>query len=109
MAANGNDNGPDVLLKPFYQRASEAEERLARLEAVLSSKNGERDASEKELSSIIKDFQTKVEFAQHELMAEREKASKEIQKLKTEIAKLQYRTTHLIRALKEADSKLEDY
>ncbi|KAG1371179.1 hypothetical protein COCNU_16G002730 [Cocos nucifera] len=93
------------VLKPFYQRASEAEDRLAKLEALLAKK-GDSDNENKEISSVVKDFQSKIETAQAELKSEREKASKEIQKLAAENLKLQYRITHLVRALKEADSKL---
>ncbi|MQL76683.1 hypothetical protein Taro_009079 [Colocasia esculenta] len=103
--SGGHSKGLDEVLKPFYQRASEAEERLARLEAVLANKSDDCNSSE-ELSAVVKDFQSKLEMAQHELTAEREKASKEIQRLTAENAKLQYRMVHLVRALKDADSKL---
>ncbi|KAA8518120.1 hypothetical protein F0562_015594 [Nyssa sinensis] len=86
-------------LKPFYQRASEAEDRLARLEAALASK---KDAGNEELLKMVSELQSKLEGAQ----AEREKALKEVQKISVENAKLQYRITHLVRALEEADCKL---
>ncbi|CAL9080819.1 unnamed protein product [Musa acuminata var. zebrina] len=105
MAKAEKSSKLEEVLKPFYQRASEAEDRLTQLEALLAKK-GESDTGNKEISSIVKDFQSKLESAQAELMSERDKASKEIQKLAAENLKLQYRITHLARALKEADSKL---
>nr|CAD1828371.1 unnamed protein product [Ananas comosus var. bracteatus] len=95
----------EEVLKPFYKRASEAEDRLAKLESALAEK-GDVDASSKEISTIVNEFESKLEIAQAELVSEREKASKEIQKLTAENMKLQYRISHLIRALNEADSKL---
>ncbi|KAJ0978002.1 hypothetical protein J5N97_013476 [Dioscorea zingiberensis] len=88
----------EEILEPFYQRAAEAEERLAKLEALLAaSKKGDLDTESS--SSTVKDLQSKLEIAQAELESERQKASKEIQKL-------EYRILHLVRALREADSKL---
>ncbi|XP_042399957.1 uncharacterized protein LOC121989782 [Zingiber officinale] len=98
----------EEVLKPFFQRASEAEDRLAKLEALLARK-GETDGgcANMEISSIIiNDFQSKLEAAQAELASERDKAAKEIQKLTAENRKLQYRITHLISAVKDADAKL---
>ncbi|KAL6336850.1 hypothetical protein AAG906_036164 [Vitis piasezkii] len=92
------------VLKPFHQRASEAEDRLSKLEAALSSK---KDSGNEELLKMISDLQSKLQHAEAEQISEREKAQKDIQKLTVENAKLQYRVTHLVRALKEADCKLE--
>ncbi|XP_050381830.1 uncharacterized protein LOC126798811 [Argentina anserina] len=61
-------------LKPFYQRASEAEDRLTRLEAALISKDE---------SKLISELQ------------------EENKKLATENAKLQYRIRHLVRAIRD--------
>ncbi|PON88382.1 threonine-tRNA ligase [Trema orientale] len=83
-------------LKPFFQRASEAEERLARLEAALASK---KDAGNEEHMKIISELQSKLESVNAELVSEREKA----RKLDAENAKLQYRIKHLVRAVEEAD------
>ncbi|KAK9289769.1 hypothetical protein L1049_007928 [Liquidambar formosana] len=94
----------NVALKPFYQRASEAEDRLSRLEATLASK---KDAGNEELLKMVSELQSKLENAKAEQASEHEKAMKEIQKLAAENAKLQYRITHLVQALKEADCKLE--
>eukprot|EP00262_Sarcandra_glabra_P011271 TRINITY_DN27085_c0_g1_i1.p1 TRINITY_DN27085_c0_g1~~TRINITY_DN27085_c0_g1_i1.p1 ORF type:complete len:101 (+),score=23.34 TRINITY_DN27085_c0_g1_i1:52-354(+) len=80
------------LLKPFYQRASEAEERLSRLEAALVNK---KDVENEQLSPIVVVLQSKLETA----VSEREQALKDIQKLETENAKLHYRIIHLLRAL----------
>ncbi|XP_039135951.1 uncharacterized protein LOC120273390 isoform X2 [Dioscorea cayenensis subsp. rotundata] len=88
----------EQILKSFNQRAAEAEERLAKLEALLA--NIMLGAVDTESSaSTIKELQSKLETAQSELQSEREKASKEIQKL-------EYRILLLVRALREADSKL---
>uniref|UniRef100_A0A5B6YJI1 Uncharacterized protein n=1 Tax=Davidia involucrata TaxID=16924 RepID=A0A5B6YJI1_DAVIN len=87
------------VLKPFHHRASEAEDRLARLEAALASK---KDAENEELLKMVSDLQSKLEDAK----AEREKALKDVKNLATENAKLQYRITHLVRAVEEADCKL---
>ncbi|XP_059646258.1 uncharacterized protein LOC132291412 [Cornus florida] len=98
-----NPNSSQEALKPFYERASEAEDRLARLEAVLAS---EKDAENEELLKMVSALQSKLEEAKAEQNLEREKA----QKLAAENGKLQYRITHLVRALEEADSdcKLEE-
>ncbi|KAI4300816.1 hypothetical protein L6164_034150 [Bauhinia variegata] len=88
------------MLKPFYRRAVEAEDRLSRLEANLSSK---KEAGNEEHVKVTTDLQSKLENADAELVAEKEKA----QKLVGENERLQYRVVHLLRALKEADLKLE--
>ncbi|KAG0484040.1 hypothetical protein HPP92_012124 [Vanilla planifolia] len=77
----------DEALKPLLRGASEAEERLARLEALFSNQKGHSNTDSKEMSSVIKDFQS---------------ASNEIQKLVEENLKLRYRISHLLRAVKEA-------
>ncbi|CAL5351894.1 unnamed protein product [Camellia sinensis] len=91
------------ILKPFYQRASEAEDRLARLEAAISTK---KDAGNEDLLKMVTELQSKLESVKAEQVAEKEKAIEEIEKLRAENAKLKYQISHLIRALKEADSKL---
>ncbi|KAI0498120.1 hypothetical protein KFK09_021361 [Dendrobium nobile] len=96
----------DEVLKPFFERASEAEERIMRLEALLGNKKGESNTESKQMSAVIKDLQLKLEIAQAELATEQEKASKEIKKLVEQNLKLHYRISHLLRAVKEADSKL---
>ncbi|KAB2013072.1 hypothetical protein ERO13_D09G117400v2 [Gossypium hirsutum] len=90
----------EELLKPFYQRATEAEERLSRLEAVLA---GNKDAGNQELSQLISELQAKLEDANAETLSEREKAKK----LTMENEKLKYRIAHLVQAVKVADQKLE--
>ncbi|XAR69492.1 hypothetical protein NMG60_11001098 [Bertholletia excelsa] len=77
------------LLKPFQQRASEAEDRLARLEAILATKT---DAGIEELKKA-------------EQFSEKEKVLKEVERLHAENDKLKYQILHLVRALKDADSK----
>ncbi|KAJ9695904.1 hypothetical protein PVL29_011062 [Vitis rotundifolia] len=82
----------------------ELKDRLSKLEAALSSK---KDSGNEELLKMISDLQSKLQHAEAEQISEREKAQKDIQKLTVENAKLHYRVTHLVRALKEADCKLE--
>ncbi|CAH1418432.1 uncharacterized protein LOC111889555 isoform X2 [Lactuca sativa] len=93
MAAS---NDLQEALKPFYQRASEAEERLARLEAAFSTR---KDTGNEELLNKVAQLQRMLED-------EKEKALKEAQKASEENAKLRYRITHLTRALQKADSDL---
>ncbi|GLT45265.1 hypothetical protein SLA2020_191080 [Shorea laevis] len=92
-------------LKPFYQRAAEAEERLSRLEAALESKKGtgNTDAEKEELLKTICELQGKLEDANTEIFSFREKEKK----LVAEIEKLKYREVHLVRAVREADQKLD--
>ncbi|KAJ1384170.1 hypothetical protein SESBI_42777 [Sesbania bispinosa] len=90
----------ELTLKPFYQRASEAEDRLSRLEAALNSR---KDTGNEEQKKMINDLQSKLKAANAELISEREKA----QMLAAENEKLQYRIIHLLRSLKDADLKLE--
>ncbi|XP_010269674.1 PREDICTED: uncharacterized protein LOC104606267 isoform X2 [Nelumbo nucifera] len=104
MTEAEKSNDLKEVLKPFYQRASEAEDRLARLENALGDK---RDSGNEELSKIVSELQSKLDEVKAEQLAEREKAAKEMQKLTAENAKLQYRITHLVRSLREADCKLE--
>ncbi|KAL3632507.1 hypothetical protein CASFOL_025491 [Castilleja foliolosa] len=96
-------NNLEQILEPFYQRASEAEDRLARLEASLA-KN--KESVNDEQLKLVSELQLELENAKAEQVAEREKAKKEVQHLTTENEKLKYRIIHLVRALKEADSKL---
>ncbi|KAL5719810.1 hypothetical protein ACHQM5_012547 [Ranunculus cassubicifolius] len=76
----------DSLLKPFYDRASQAEERLSKLELAINTKKDDDD-KEKIISSdnLI--------------------AAMEIKKLKIEKEKLDYRIIHLIRAVREEEGK----
>ncbi|XP_010269673.1 PREDICTED: uncharacterized protein LOC104606267 isoform X1 [Nelumbo nucifera] len=115
MTEAEKSNDLKEVLKPFYQRASEAEDRLARLENALGDKRGKSlfgfiidpDSGNEELSKIVSELQSKLDEVKAEQLAEREKAAKEMQKLTAENAKLQYRITHLVRSLREADCKLE--
>ncbi|VFQ71733.1 unnamed protein product [Cuscuta campestris] len=92
------------ILKPFYRRASEAEDRLARLEASIVSKNSSRN--NEELAKLVLELQLKLDEAKTELFKEKEKSLKEAQNLAAENEKLQNRIIHLVRALKEADCKI---
>nr|GMD47992.1 uncharacterized protein LOC109181465 [Ipomoea batatas]GME21224.1 uncharacterized protein LOC109181465 [Ipomoea batatas] len=100
--ADGEGNLQEAL-KPFYKRASDAEDRLARLEASLASKN---NSGNEQLATRVQELQSKLEDAKVELAAEKERALKEAQQLTAENAKLQYRIIHLLRALKQADCKI---
>ncbi|KEH41555.1 uncharacterized protein [Medicago truncatula] len=93
-------NELEVTLKPFYRRASEAEERLSRLEAAINSR---KDTESGEQLKVVNDLQSKLEVANAELISEKRKA----QVLAAENEKLQYRIIHLLRSLKNADLKLE--
>ncbi|XP_051213883.1 uncharacterized protein [Lolium perenne] len=92
--------GREEALKPFEERASHAEARLAKLEALLLSKDGLGSGSETS-SAAAKDVLSKLDAVSAECLAEKEKN----RKLTMENEKLQYRISHLIRAVKEADSK----
>ncbi|CDP14163.1 unnamed protein product [Coffea canephora] len=96
-------NLPEIL-KPFYQRAAEAETRLERLEAAIAS---DRNAGNDELLNKVRELQSKLENVKAEQALEREKAQKELKQLNAENAKLQYRITHLVRAVKDADCMLQ--
>ncbi|XP_021741050.1 uncharacterized protein LOC110707337 [Chenopodium quinoa] len=99
------NEGLKDLLKPFYQRASEAEERLSKLEleTLISSKKEFPKAGDEESSKKVKELELKLEEVTAELAAEKEKVAK----LTVENDKKDYRMIHLVRSLKEADLKLE--
>ncbi|KAF2289374.1 hypothetical protein P3X46_009243 [Hevea brasiliensis] len=97
----GNRGDLAEILKPFYRRATEAEDRLSRLEVALASK---KDAENEELLKTISELQSKLEGANAELASEQEKAKN----LAMENAKLQYRILHLVRAVHDGDIKLEN-
>ncbi|TVT98013.1 hypothetical protein EJB05_10701 [Eragrostis curvula] len=92
--------GLDEVLKPFEERASEAETRIAKLEALLF-KEDELSGRSETSSTAMRDLQSKLDAVSAECMAEKEKNKKLI----IENEKLQYRITHLIRAIKEAESR----
>ncbi|KAL3533723.1 hypothetical protein ACH5RR_007244 [Cinchona calisaya] len=98
------ENNLQEILKPFYHRASEAETRLERLEAAIAS---EKNSGNEELLKKVGELQSKLDDVKAEQASEREKVQKELQQLNTENAKLQYRITHLVRALKDTDSQLQ--
>ncbi|WCJ33425.1 hypothetical protein M5689_014787 [Euphorbia peplus] len=97
-AGGGSELGE--VLKPFYERASEAEDRLSRLEAALANDEGTKNG---ELLKRIIELQSKLESAQAKLELEQEKAKK----LSTENSKLQYRVLHLVRAVREGQNEVE--
>ncbi|XP_073277534.1 uncharacterized protein [Primulina huaijiensis] len=101
MAAESNDL--EAMLKPFYQRASEAEERLARLEAALA---GNKDSGDTELLKSVDELQPKPEDSKPEHVVEKQETMQVVMQLRAENEKLRYRIIHLVRALKDADSKL---
>ncbi|ERN05165.1 hypothetical protein AMTR_s00053p00210360 [Amborella trichopoda] len=104
---NCRANNLEEILRPFYQRAREAEVRLARLEAEYKNKKGDSSSDRDELLRNIAHLEAKLEAFQTEQLIKQEKAMKERQRLVGENTKLQYRISHLIRALEEADLKLE--
>ncbi|CAK9319541.1 unnamed protein product [Citrullus colocynthis] len=81
-------------LKPFFQRASEAEDRLSRLEDALLSKE---DVHNKDHLQTISELQSKLDSANEALIEERKKA----EMVAAENAKLQYRIIHLVRTARE--------
>ncbi|XP_052174366.1 uncharacterized protein LOC127789524 [Diospyros lotus] len=99
MAAS---NDHQDVLKPFHERAAEAEDRLARLEAAFATK---KDAGN-EMLKMASELQLKLEGLKADQISERKKVLEEFDKLQAENAKLKYQVTHLVRALKEADMKL---
>ncbi|KAJ8562689.1 hypothetical protein K7X08_031141 [Anisodus acutangulus] len=70
----GDSNNLEESLKPFYQRASEAEERLARLEISVASKT---DSKNEELERTVAELQSKLKDVTAELKAEEEKGDKQ--------------------------------
>ncbi|XP_038880780.1 uncharacterized protein LOC120072495 [Benincasa hispida] len=84
----------EQILKPFFQRASEAEDRLSRLEAALLTK---KDVHNEEYLNTISELQSKLDRANEELITERKKA----EMVAAENAKLQYRIIHLVRTARE--------
>ncbi|CAO2822247.1 unnamed protein product [Amaranthus hypochondriacus] len=98
------NEGLKDLLKPFYSRASEAEDRLSKLEAVISKKkDSEVGIGNEEFANKVKELELKLEGLTAELTSEREKVAK----LVVENDKKEYRILHLVRSLKETDLKLE--
>ncbi|KAH7557270.1 hypothetical protein JRO89_XS11G0092900 [Xanthoceras sorbifolium] len=93
MAETEKSNDIQQSLKPFFQRASAAEDRLARLEAALASK---KDSGEEQLQKTISELQSKLEDAKAEA-----------EKLAVENERLKYRLKHLIRAVEASDLKLQ--
>ncbi|KAJ0042118.1 hypothetical protein Pint_17831 [Pistacia integerrima] len=96
MAESEKSKDLQQTLQPFYDRASQAEERLSRLQASLANK---KDGRNEELLKTISELQSKLEDANAEVVSERKKA----EKLAVENEKLNYRVKHLIRALEAAD------
>lgn len=101
-----SDGDIQAILRPFHHRANEAEERLAKLEAALARDKGSSGVRQEELLTCLTELRAKMEKARLEQISERETIRKEQEKLATENAKLQYRISHLVRSLKEADEKL---
>ncbi|KAL1821032.1 hypothetical protein DCAR_0417406 [Daucus carota subsp. sativus] len=101
-SSSPRSNDLKEVLKPLYKRASEAEDRLARLEAAIASK---QDSGYQDLLKKFNELQLKLEDARTSQDSEKEKALKEVQQLASENARLQYRILHLLRALEEAESK----
>ncbi|KAG9446186.1 hypothetical protein H6P81_012314 [Aristolochia fimbriata] len=90
-----------IDLKPFYERASEAEERLSRLEAVVARKD-ESSSGNANSSTVVKELKMKLENMEAEIRSEQQKG----QSLTTENEKLKYQMLHLRRSLDEAESEI---
>ncbi|XP_010427600.1 PREDICTED: uncharacterized protein LOC104712401 [Camelina sativa] len=88
-------------LKPFFHRATEAQERLAKLEAAVASTK--TDIPDAKLVEEIAQIQSKLEEANATVMQEQRK----VKELTIENDKQKYRILQLVRALKDADEKLE--
>ncbi|KAL5719702.1 hypothetical protein ACHQM5_012447 [Ranunculus cassubicifolius] len=93
----------DSVLKPFYDRASQAEERLSKLELAINTKKDVKIDGDKE--KIISNLKAKLKEKETTHEAERKEAAMEIKKLKIEKEKLEYRIIHLIRAVREEEGK----
>ncbi|XP_071721223.1 uncharacterized protein [Rutidosis leptorrhynchoides] len=89
MAASNN---LQETLKPFHQRAVEAEERLARLEAAIATT---KDSGNEELLNKVAELQKQL-VAKSKELAEK---TTEVQRVSQENEKLHYRITHLLRAI----------
>ncbi|KAJ0255442.1 Threonine-tRNA ligase 2 [Hirschfeldia incana] len=98
----GEEDQLPETLKPFFHRATEAQERLARLEAALASST-KTDVPDAELVEKINQIQSKLGEANETVKQEKDK----VEKLTSENEKQRYRILHLLRALKDADEKLE--
>ncbi|KAL1225589.1 hypothetical protein V5N11_019322 [Cardamine amara subsp. amara] len=94
------DHLPETL-KPFFDRATEAQERLAKLEAALASTN--TDIPDAKLLEETTQLQSKLEEANATVKQEQSK----VKELTIENEKQKYRILHLVRALRAADEKLE--
>ncbi|KFK34967.1 hypothetical protein AALP_AA5G217100 [Arabis alpina] len=101
------DHLPETL-KPFFHRATEAQERLAKLEAALASTK--IDSTDTTLVEETSEIKSKLEEANETVKQEQNKVEEltiEKEKLTIENEKQRYRILHLVRALKDADEKLE--
>ncbi|CAN8254384.1 unnamed protein product [Cochlearia groenlandica] len=93
------DHLPETL-KPFFHRATEAQERLAKLEAGLACST-KTDIPDAQLLDKITQIQSKLEEA-NETVKQQQKKVKE---LTIENEKQRYRIKHLVQQLKAADDK----
>ncbi|RWR76089.1 hypothetical protein CKAN_00450200 [Cinnamomum micranthum f. kanehirae] len=60
MAGSQNSSDLQQILKPFFARAAEAEERLSRLEAGLTANKGGSDVRDENFSSLVRGIQSKL-------------------------------------------------
>ncbi|KAL9409097.1 hypothetical protein AB3S75_047476 [Citrus x aurantiifolia] len=100
MADSHQPNNFEEALKPFYQRASEAEERLLKLEADLASK---KDAGNEDHLKTISNFQSKAENDN----AEAEKLATEFEKLKY-VEQADAGEGEHLKTIRDLQSELED-
>ncbi|KAL4204229.1 hypothetical protein AMTRI_Chr01g108720 [Amborella trichopoda] len=70
---NCRANNLEEILRPFYQRAREAEVRLARLEAEYKNKKGDSSSDRDELLRNIAHLEAKLEAFQTEQLIKQEK------------------------------------
>ncbi|XP_050226871.1 uncharacterized protein LOC126676658 [Mercurialis annua] len=95
------------LLKPFFQRASEAEDRLSRIEAALATKKGNFIGTADDQDEQLMKTSSELYAEANKLAAENGKLAAENRKLAAENGKLQYQISHLVRAVRDSNSKLE--
>ncbi|XP_010516344.1 PREDICTED: uncharacterized protein LOC104792021 [Camelina sativa] len=95
------DHNLPETLKPFFHRATEAQERLAKLEAAVASTK--TDIPDAKLVEEISQIQSKLEEANATVTQEQRK----VKDLTIENDKQKYRILQLVRALRDADEKLE--
>lgn len=111
----------EKLLRPYEERASQAEERLASLESIVSSLGLEKGGEEKkaapdsmqasELLASLTDLRTtleQVKAEQEQITTERDEVRAERDALSKALEKEKYRVLHLCGALDERSAKASE-